>query len=252
MNKRQSRPWSLEALDPRLRILTAVVFAILVVGLSSTTTLGIALAGSIGLVLWAHLPLGATLRRLAAIDGLMLVVVVLLPFSVPGTPLITLGPMAASAEGLVRAIDILLTANTVALSLMALIGPIDPARLGHALARLHVPERLVQLLFFTVRYIDVILGESARLRIAMRARGFQLANRLHVYRSIGYLIGMLLIRSLERSERILDAMRCRGFEGRFHQLEELRYRRVDLVAAGVVAILFGGLLMIDLGRRHAL
>jgi cobalt/nickel transport system permease protein len=251
MTHTQPQPWSVGAFDPRLRIVAAVAFAIVVVTLASMTALALALALSIALGLWARLPLGTTLRRLAAIDGLMLVVVLLLPFTVPGTSILTIGAVSASAEGLSHAVAILLKANAVALALLALVSGLTAVGLGHALSRLRVPDALVQLLFFTVRYIDVILGEYARLRTAMRARGFRLANRLHVYQSIGYLIGMLLVRSLERSERILAAMRCRGFDGRFHALEDLDSGPPDRVAAGLAVLILVGLLVIDHGHRHA-
>ena len=121
-----------------------------------------------------------------------------------------------------RAVEIALKANAVVLALMALVGSMSSVTLGHALYRLRVPENLVHLLLFTVRYIDVLHDEYQRLRIAMETRGFQPATNSHTMRTFGYLVGMMLVRALERSERILDAMTCRGFAGRFPLFDEFR------------------------------
>jgi cobalt/nickel transport system permease protein len=175
----------------------------------------------------------------------------LLPFTVPGTPILVWGSFSASAEGLHKAIAILLKANAIVLALLVLVGSLQAVTLGHALGRLRMPTTLVQLLLFTVRYITVIGEEYARLRTAMRARGFRPGNNRHTYRSLGYLVGMLLVRSLERSERILAAMRCRGFQGRFHPLDQLAYRPGDAVFAGCAVLAFAALLALDLMHAAA-
>jgi cobalt/nickel transport system permease protein len=56
------------------------------------------------------------------------------------------------------------------------------------------------------------------LRIAMRVRGFRPGSNRHTWRSLGYLVGMLLVRSLERAERVRAAMLCRGYTGQFPAL----------------------------------
>jgi cobalt/nickel transport system permease protein len=240
---------SLRALDPRLRIVAATLFALVVVSLSDRVALLTALGSAIALMLSARLQAGPTLRRMAAMDGFMLAVLVMLPFTVPGTPIFAWGSFVASEQGLMKAVEILLKANAIVLVLLTLVGSLDAVSLGHALARLRIPANLVQLLFFTVRYIGVIGEEYARLRTAMRARGFRPGNSLHTYRSIGYLLGMLLVRSFERSERILAAMRCRGFQGRFHPLDDFAYGRADALFAGLALLAFAGLLTLD--RVHA-
>lgn len=174
----------------------------------------------------------------------------MLPFTTPGETLFTLGPLTATKEGLLKAVAIALKANAIVMVLLALVGTIEATVLGHALHRLKVPENLVHLMLFTVRYIEVLQQEYFRLRTAMRARGFQPANNRHTYRSIGYLLGMMLVRSLERSERVLEAMKCRGFRGRFFLLDSLSYGRHD-VAFGGVAVL-AAVLLVALEYRHGL
>jgi cobalt/nickel transport system permease protein len=154
-------------------------------------------------------------------DMFMIFLVVLLPFTTPGEPLFTVAGLSASKAGFLHALMILLKAHAVVLSLLALVGTLSATSLGHALAHLRVPDKLVHLLLFTVRYLDVIGQEYKRMRRAMQARAFVLRTDMHTWRSIGYLIGMLLVHSLERSERIMDAMKCRGYKGQFYLFDEM-------------------------------
>lgn len=235
----------LAGLDPRARILAALFFAVSVVALSDTPAL-LAAVGVGFLVAWlARLPWRTVARRLLVMDTLMLFILATLPFSVPGTPIFEWQGLVASAEGLEQALHILLKANAILLALLGLVGALDGTTLGRSLGRLRMPPALVHLLLFTVRYVDVIGREYARLRTAMRVRGFQPGNNWHTYRALGYLVGMLLVRSLERSERILAAMRCRGFTGQILLLDTLRFRRIDALFAGLVILVCAALLSFD-------
>ena len=44
----------------------------------------------------------------------------------------------------------------------------------------------------------------------------------------GDLLGMLLVRGYDRSERIMAAMKCRGFQGRFYLLDHFSFQSRDL------------------------
>jgi cobalt/nickel transport system permease protein len=206
------------ALDPRLRIIGALLFALTVVALQRPAPLLIALGLALALALNSGIGAGELLRRMLLLELFMLVLLLTLPFTVPGEPLLRLGALAASGEGLRLALIILLRAHAVLLMLLALLGTLGPARLAHALARLGLPERLADLLLLTVRQIELVGEEYQRLRQAMRARAFVARADRHGWNSLGWLMGMLLVRSLGRSSRLLDAMRCRGFDGRLRLL----------------------------------
>ncbi len=228
--------------DPRLRIVGAVAFALTIVALQALSTLLVALVLASAGALLLGVPTGALVWRLLALEGLMLVLVVSLPITVPGPAAAHVAGVALSWPGLHQGAEILLTASAVMVGTLALLATLDAARLGYALARLHVPARLVHLFLFTVRYVGVLQGEYQRLRRAMRARAFVAGNNRHSWRSFGWLFGMLLVRGLERSRRVHDAMRCRGFEGRFRLAHDQHWERGDTLAAMVWLILLGALL----------
>lgn len=232
-------------LDPRMRIVMACLFGLVTVALNTLPALIGALIGSVAMLALSKMPVTRTLKRMAMMDGFIVFMLVLLPFSVPGDAIFTLWDIAASWQGLWQAIEIALTANAVILSLMVLVGSMEPVTLGHALHRLRCPERLVHLLMFTIRYIEVLREEYLRLRGAMKVRGFRPGTNWHSYRSFGYLVGMMLVRAIERSERILGAMKCRGFSGRMLLLQDFALTRRDYLFAALIVALCSGLFILD-------
>lgn len=224
------RPSSfLHRIDPRARIVTAAGFSVVVAAVVNRFPgLWIALAVAVlGVVLAGLRPLGV-LRRLVPFNLFVLLLVVLLPLSTPGSPLVSLGWLDLTEEGFLLAARIALKGNAIVLALMVLLGTLDITVLGHALSHLRVPEKLTHLFLFTVRYIDLFQQEHRRLATAMKVRGFRPRMDRHTYRTYGYLVGMLLVRSFDRSERIVAAMKCRGFRGRFYLLDHFAFSRRDV------------------------
>lgn len=78
------------------------------------------------------------------------------------------------------------------------------------LSRLRVPQVMVSIAGFMVRYIDFLVAEWRRMRMAMAARG-------HIPRSIGDAMPLangaagLFVRSHQRGERVYAAMLARGY-----------------------------------------
>jgi cobalt/nickel transport system permease protein len=225
------------AIDPRARIVVAVAFAFVCVLSDSFPALLVACSLSVSMAAWAKLGLLATLKRLAAMDMFMLYLLVFLPFSIPGESMLQIFGFSASWEGLDKAIKITLKANAVVLMLFASISNLSMSALGSAMSSLKVPNKLIQLLLFTTRYLSVINEEYRRLRRSMQARAFVMGFNWHSWKTIGYLIGMLLVRSMDRSQRILNAMKCRGFNGVFISYYPMHWQRLDWIYCTCISIL---------------
>ena len=61
--------------------------------------------------------------------------------------------------------------------------------------------------------------------------------------------GMLLVRASERAERVAQALRCRGFEGRFQSLTTFRTRWPDVLFLAAVLLTAALVLAWDLLLR---
>jgi cobalt/nickel transport system permease protein len=236
-----SRQSIIHCLDPRVRIAVAVVFAVLVVLFQRFAVLGIGLAISFLLLFAARAVTPVNIRRIAGLNVFLFFLAVLLPLSTPGHPFAQAGPLIWSEEGLLKAGLIALKANTVLAAFMALVGTMEHTHLGFALHSLGMPEKLTHILLFKVRYLGVIQREYHKLVDAMKLRAFRPRFDRHTFRAYGYLIGMLLVRSLDRAERIVAAMKCRGFRGKFHVMSRFRIELPDVVfvalcLAGMIAL----------------
>jgi cobalt/nickel transport system permease protein len=217
----------LHRLDPRLRLLFATAFSFLI---AMTTAFPVCFAGvamASALVLLARLSVIAVLRRLLVVNIFNLLLWAVLPLTYGGENLFNFGSLAFSREGLCLAALITLKSNTILLALIAMVATMSVATLGQAMHRLRVPGKVVYLLLFTYRYVFLIEEEYQRLVMAMKVRGFSPATNLHTCRSYAYLFGMLLVRSLGRADRVCQAMLCRGFQGKFHDLHTFTFTRVD-------------------------
>lgn len=223
-------------LDPRVRLIISFVFAIFVAFSDRFFTLGISLTFSLFLIIAAGMVHWRTCRRFIELNVFILFLLVFLPPSFPGEPLFRLGGLVWSLEGVLKAVKIALKANSIMLTFAALIATMEPMHLGIALNRLGLPDKLTQILFFAVRYLELIHREYTRLRNAMKLRCFRPGFNQHTFKTYGYLVGMLLVKSLDRSERILQAMKCRGFRNRFYTLVSFQLTRNDFLFIGLFSI----------------
>jgi cobalt/nickel transport system permease protein len=235
---------ALDRLDGRLRLIAALAVVGTALAIRSPVVLGVALAAAIALARLSGLTFRHMAARLAHVEGFLIVLVVLLPLTAPG-PGLAVGPLALSQPGLERALLIVLRVNLSALAILALLGGLEPVRLGHALARLKVPAKLVHLLLFAARYVALIGEEARRLQDALRARAFRPRSNLHSLRTLAYFLGQLLVRAFERAERVDEAMRCRAFAGRFALVAHERFTRQDAMAAAATVLGLTVLLVLD-------
>lgn len=218
--------------DPRVRFLGGLMLA-LVLALSSTPiVLLCGLALGIILCLLARLPWIALRPRLFTIATFAVLLLAFLPLEIEphSTLRLTYHP-----ERVALAATLILKAFSIVLVFTALVSTIEPVTLGHALRHLGCPASIILMLLFTIRYAETLTAEARRMQAAMALRGFR--PRLHP-RSLlhfGTLAGMLIARSIDRSERIMDAMTCRGFNGTFHLYRHFAFTTRDLVATFLLA-----------------
>ena len=228
----------LPQIDPRFRIAATAAAACLLAAIHTPMAMGIAAAATLAAVFLSGVNRAVFFERLVPLNVLMLVLTLTLPLTTPGRPVCVLGPLAFSLEGLQLAATIAIKGNLIVLLMTALVGSMDETTFGHALNHLYVPEKLAHLMLFTVRYLDVLHQEYLRLRAAVKIRGFRPGFNRHTWRSLDYLAGMLLVRSFDRAERVVAAMKCRGFRGRFYLLDHFALTRYDIpfALAAVLAL----------------
>lgn len=235
-------------LDPRFRIVLALIGVCVFLSLRRHSVL-LALVAVLFVACAATPGIGVSVlrRRLIAVNVFSLMLLALMPWGTLGEALFSLGGVGYMREGALHALRIALKANAAVLLMTWLLTPVDPMVLGQAVAGLGAPQRLVHLYVLTLRYLRVLEDEYQRLRRAMHVRGFRARANLHTLRSFGYLVGMLLIRALDRAERVWQAMLCRGFSGQFSPMHARRVRKHDVALACGALVALGVVFGIDRG-----
>jgi len=232
--------------DPRIRLVSAAAYSFVVALSHAFTALSAALVLSMILLSIARLRVREVFKRLAVVNGLVVLLWLVVPFTFPGEALFRIGALPASRQGIVLAAQITLKSNAILLAFIALVATMPLATLGSALNRLRIPDKIVHLLLMTYRYVFVLEHEYQRLMRAVKIRGFQPATDLHTYRTYAYVVGMLFVRAFERAERVQQAMLCRGFKRKFYCLQEFKAGRGGLIFCLLMSAALLGLVVIEL------
>jgi cobalt/nickel transport system permease protein len=87
------------------------------------------------------------------------------------------------------------------------------AEMMQLLLRWKCPKVMVAMIGFMYRYVFILWDELARLKNARAARTFGHLNRWSEWTSNAQMVGLLLLRAMERAERSHDAMLARGWDG---------------------------------------
>jgi cobalt/nickel transport system permease protein len=235
----------IHGLDPRVKIIVVALFSVVVATSSRFLALFPALAISLFLVIMAKLPIKKVFYRLLLVNGLILFLWFVLPFTYNGQELFAIGPFIATKEGILLAGQITVKSNSILLSMIALLSTTQIFSLGHAMGQLHFPDKITHLFLFTFRYIHVIYQEYHRLINAMKTRGFVPRTNMHTYKSYAYLMGMLLVKSYDRAERIHKAMLCRGFNKKYYSLTQFSLKMEDIFCLFLMLAVISGLAVLQ-------
>ena len=220
----------IQRLDPRVKIVIASLFSVVVAVSGSFLVLISALILSLFIVIAARIPIREVFRRLIPVNMLLIFLWLFLPFTFAGEHLFSVGTLSVTREGVLYAAGISVKSNSIMLMLIALAASTPIFTLGHAMHGLGIHKKLVHLFFFTYRYIHVIQREYIRLSNSMKIRGFKPGTNLHTYKSYAHMTGMLLVRSFDRAQRVHNAMMCRGFKGKLYSLSEFSIKGTDILA----------------------
>lgn len=223
----------------KLVALLALMFAFAAV--EDMRLLPVVLALATALYALSRLPLSFLLARLRLPALFVLVVALLLPFSAGATVLLHLGPLALRQEGLLAALLIGVRFAAILTTGVVLFGTSPFLTTIRAMYALGLPATLNDMTLFFYRYLHDLGEAFATMQQAMRLRGFEHTrlNR-HTLGALAALVGSLLVRSYEQSQRVYQAMVLRGYGQCRHPRATFRATAGDLAAlVGVFGVALG-------------
>ncbi|PRR73822.1 Energy-coupling factor transporter transmembrane protein EcfT [Moorella humiferrea] len=157
------------------------------------------------------------------------------------TPVLVL-PWIVVSGGWISFFSILLKGILTITAALILVATTGMPKITSALGIIRIPGVFITQLLLTYRYIAVLDEEAGRM---VRAYSLRSAGEKGIkFRDWGPLTGHLLIKSMERAQRVYRSMCCRGFAGEYHTGREKG------ISAGDLLYLAGWSLAFILIRRY--
>ena len=240
-------------LDPRTKIGLLVAYTVVLFLVEAWRAYALLGAAILAATWAARLPAGHLLAGLRPMAWLAGITLVLNLVAVPGDPLVHLGPLVATRQGLELGLRLAvrLLLLVAAASLLTLTtSPIALTDGLEALLRLlgrRVPaHELAMMMTIALRFIPTLAEEAERIMKAQLARGarFHQGGPLQRLRALVPLLVPLFVSAFRRADDLALAMEARGYrggEGRT-RYRELRPGPADALAAALAALLFGWIL----------
>jgi cobalt ECF transporter T component CbiQ len=231
-------PGLLQVLDPRLKILSALLL-LLAVGLSHSLLVILALYFlALALAFISRIPLGFFIKRVWLLIPFFTGVIALPALFITPGPVLAQLPLGLdiTQTGLTTAVFLLLRVGT-SVSLAVLLVLTTPwNNLLKALGVLRLPAVVILILGMTYRYIHLLLHLTNDMFLSRKSRLLRRMNGPEERRLIAATSGTLLNKSLQVSSEVYLAMQSRGFRNYPRTLDTFKMRTADWLAGSLVVV----------------
>jgi cobalt/nickel transport system permease protein len=115
--------------------------------------------------------------------------------------------------GMISFLSIMIKTVLSVWAVLLLVSTTGVADLSRQLSAIGVPNIMVLQFVMTYRYLSVLIKEARTMFASyiLRSNG---AKGIHM-RDMGTFLGVLLLHSIDRADRVYSAMKCRGFSGSY-------------------------------------
>lgn len=243
-----SRPGLLQRLDPRVKLLTLLLFAVTVSLVYSLWVLGTLIVATLALAAASRVSVASFARRVWSSAGL-LALLIAAPSATrlitPGTVVVHLGPLSLTGPGLAGAATLVLRVVASAGFALLIIWTARWSDLLHALSAMRMPDVVVATLAMTQRQILSLLRTVEQIHLARESRtlgrGTTAENRAWVTERMAF----VLRKSLKTADDVYDAMLARGFTGAMRSLARLHMGGRDWSWAAACLTACAAALLVD-------
>jgi energy-coupling factor transport system permease protein len=236
----------LGAVDPRVKL--GWVLATLLAGLVfvDVRSLLVVLA-SIVLVAATAGVLGATVRRLRSLGVLVVMIGLILGLTIPGEPVVGLGPLQISREGLALGLVSILRLFVFAAPLVIVVMTTNNSDLIQGFMAYRLPLDYALMIVLALNFVPLYLEEFGRIADAQKARAHALVDRglLGKARGLVPIFVPLTLNAVDRADTVGKVLEIRGVARRRFRAE------FDPLGAPSWALLAASLLLAGLALASA-
>ncbi|NJD55570.1 MAG: cobalt ECF transporter T component CbiQ [Nitrospirae bacterium] len=214
-------------LDPRAKLIATLAFILTVVSFPKYEITGLLpfFLFPVLLISFGDIPVRFILKKVLLVSSFAVFIGIFNPLLDRQISISFLG--ISISGGWISFLSIMLKFFLTISSALLLIATTSFPGICHALQKIGMPEIFVSQLLFLYRYIFVLLEEAMKIVRARDMRSF--GRKGHDIKTVTRLIGTLFLRTMERAERVYQAMLSRGFSGSLHTVKPYSFRAVDAV-----------------------
>lgn len=229
-------------LDPRAKLLLVVVYIAALFTAVNYVSYAFMLVVTGAMIAASRIPLKSILHGLKPLFIIILLTALLNVFFTPGTPLVTLGPVTITREGLIRAVFMVLRIMMLISGTFLLTYTTSPIALTDgmeilfgSLKKLRVPvHEMSMMMSMALRFIPTLIEETDKIMSAQKARGadFETGRLIDRAKALLPLLVPLFVSAFRRADELAIAMESRcyhGDQGRT-RMKQLRWQTRDTLA----------------------
>ena len=246
-------------MDARMKIVLTFLMVVAVFLCKNFWSLGLAIVFMILAVGLSKIPPKTILKSIKPLIVIILITGVINLFYGDGEPLVTLGKLKITMDGIMTAVFMAVRIIELVIVGSLLTYTTSPTELTDALERLFKPLKVIKIdvhviamtMTIALRFIPTLIEEIDKIMAAQKSRGADMESGGLIRRAKGLvpILIPLFISSFRRANELADAMECRCYRGGAGRtkMKEMHLHTGDFFA--LAAVVLYNLISVNLAER---
>jgi energy-coupling factor transport system permease protein len=245
-------------MDPRMKLILSIAYIVMLFCVGNEAGFLIPVIFLIAAIWISKIPFIMVLKGVKPILPLIIFTAVLNIFFVTGEPLVKLGFITITVDGIIVALKMVIRIIFLIMGTSLLTYTTSPIALTDAIEQLlrplnkiHFPvHEMAMMMTIALRFIPTLIEETDKIMSAQKARGADMESGglMQRAKALVPILIPLFISAFRRAEELALAMECRcyrGGEGRT-RMRQLHYSSLDWYGAAVMAVCFAGVILLNI------
>jgi cobalt/nickel transport system permease protein len=131
---------------------------------------------------------------------------------------------------------IFMRSNIILITTLILFNQRDIFHIAYGFSKLGLSKKLNALVFFMAKFVVLMKNELQSIKKAMIARNFKTKTDLFTYSIYANILGVLIVKSFDKAQKLHQAMELRGYNGTIYCSNYEKGTRMDLFFLGLTIL----------------